>query len=241
MVYGEEIFSNYLASKANQKAVLQKMGDVIGNTRISSRIIGNGTAFTTMKIDVYKTGAPADNIQVRIETDDGTGKPSGTAVTNGTSSIAGGTITATYVDTTFTFAGSITLTLGTVYHVVIQRSAGVDPTNYYNIMHLTKNVRAFTTNLYNGTVWGTAITTKSMYMVLTGVMQVLACKTSASFIEQTYFTGIINTATAIGVEALIQKIGVTRTLTGLTKNTFYHLSNTAGLVSSTPGTVIRMV
>ena len=55
---------------------------------MSIRIIGNGVAATTVNLSVAKVAAPTDNITLRIETDDGSGKPSGTlADANATSSV----------------------------------------------------------------------------------------------------------------------------------------------------------
>ena len=69
------------------------------------KIVGNGVSAKVIKIGIKKTGAPVDNATIRIETDDGTGKPSGTlANANATAQIAGGTITTTMTDTTFTWA-----------------------------------------------------------------------------------------------------------------------------------------
>lgn len=129
------------------------MGDVAGNTRISMKIIGNGTSQTTMKLGLGKVAAPTDNLVIRIETDTA-GKPSGTlANANATSSIAGTGLTTAIVDTTVTFGGAFALTANTLYHVVIQRVNSVDPVNYYVIGAITKNVRMLKVNTYNGTVW----------------------------------------------------------------------------------------
>lgn len=124
-----------------------------------------------IKVMVRKVAAPTDNCILRIETDDGTGKPSGTAVTNGTAFITGGSLTTGYVETSFNTGANYTLVDGTVYHIVVQRSGAVDGVNHYEFAHLTKNVRAFFTNTYNGTVWGTPITTKQAYFAISNCYQ----------------------------------------------------------------------
>lgn len=240
MTYQEDACSTYLLMTAIAKVTVESMGNTAGNTRKSWRIIGNWVAMTTMKLAIDKVGSPADNFEVRIETDSGW-SPSGTAVTNGTWSVTGGSLAWTVADVTITFAGSVTLTPGVVYHIVLRRSAWVDVANYYRIYHLTKNVRGFTTNTHNGTVWGSPATNKQLYMTCTGAYQSIACMTSASFIEQTYFTGIVNAAFLTWAVATIQKIGPSRALSGLSKNTGYFLSNTAGALSTTPGTISRQV
>ena len=240
-VYQEDMVTTYLLCTAGAKTTVELIGNVSANTRKSMRIIGNGVGFTTMKLGVYKTGTPADNFEVRIETDDGTGKPSGTAVTNGTASVAGWSLTTSVADTTFTFGGTVTLTTGVVYHIVVRRSSGLDVSNYFNMVYINKNVRAFTTRVFDGTNWWSAVTTKTMYATITGAYYSVACETSASFIEQSYFMGQVTSSFAVWAQASILKIGVSRTLTGLTKNAGYFLSNTAGAISTTPGTIIRQV
>jgi hypothetical protein len=77
------------------------------------------------------SGAPADNLTVEIRTNSG-GFPSGTIVTNGVSNaVAGGSVGASYGWVAFDFSAPPQLTLGTQYHLVLQRSGPVNSTNYY--------------------------------------------------------------------------------------------------------------
>lgn len=99
------------------------------------RGIGSGFSWTnTVTLSLSKQGTPADNVILRIETDDGTGKPSGTlAHANATASVAGSGISAnpTVSNHVFTWAGAFTLTYGVKYHPVLTRSGSLDGSNYY--------------------------------------------------------------------------------------------------------------
>jgi len=77
------------------------------------------------------TGAPTDNLTVQIQTNSG-GKPSGTTVTNGTSSVVlGSKVGASYGWVAFSFSTPPRLTAGTQYHLVLKRSGSVSGTDYY--------------------------------------------------------------------------------------------------------------
>ena len=89
-------------------------------------------------IALRKVVSPSVAFGVRIETDDGTGKASGTlAHANAVGSIASGTVTTSWVDTTINFAGAFTLAYGTKYHLVMfagtYGSETVNGTNYYQV------------------------------------------------------------------------------------------------------------
>jgi len=84
-----------------------------------------------VRLWLKKIAAPEDNITAEIQTDDG-GKPSGTAINNGTSTaIDGATLGAGYAWIRFHFPGRPNLVEGTQYHVILRRSAAVDAVNHY--------------------------------------------------------------------------------------------------------------
>ena len=73
---------------ANQTSQDNNMGNASANTRVAVRIIGNGVSASSLKLSLKKTGSPADNVTVRIETDNA-GAPSGTlADANATATVA---------------------------------------------------------------------------------------------------------------------------------------------------------
>jgi hypothetical protein len=57
-------------------------------------------------------------------------------------------------------------------------------------------MRGFKTNIYNGTVWGTAGGTSMIYISYTGAYSSLLVKTSATNEDQTNFIGCVNATTA---------------------------------------------
>jgi hypothetical protein len=89
---------------------------------------------STINIMISKNGSPADNAQIEIDTDSA-GFPSGTPIANGTSNgVAGSGLSASVSNQqAFTFASPFTLTAGTTYWVVIERSSTLSDSNYYNI------------------------------------------------------------------------------------------------------------
>lgn len=163
------------------------MGDVAGNTRRSMKIVGNGISASTLKLGLGKTGAPSDNLIVRIETDSA-GLPSGTlAHANATSNVDGTGLTTGIVDTTVTFGGAFTLTANTLYHVVIQRQNEVDPSNYYILGGVTRNVRMLKVNSHNGTSWQTESAVISLYMIYGGAYSRYIVKCVSNLTELNWF------------------------------------------------------
>lgn len=222
------------------KATEAKIGDVTGNTKRSQRIIGNGVSVTTMLLWLRKNGAPADNVTVRIETDDGTGKPTGTlAHANATATVSGAWLSAAALwlaSTTVTFAGAFTLTDKTPYHVVVWRSSGIDAGNYYFLAHYTSTSYFFTTSLNNGTVWWTPATTVMMCMTIVWGYSKVLVKTRANDVTKIFYKWFSLGTYALYSSAIIQTNWTLQWLSSLSKDSTYYLSNTAGAISTTPWT-----
>lgn len=68
-----------------------------------------------------------------------------------------------------------------------------------------------------------------------GMYKYLICKTSASVASSCYFEGVALATTTLGSTVYInpQNTAIS-TFTGLTANTPYYLSNTAGAIATTP-------
>lgn len=90
--------------------------------------------FNLAKVAVYihsVTGTPVA-YDIRIETDDGSGKPSGTlAWTNATAQIPSGASSGLTAELALTAAGN--LTLGTIYHIRIKANTDPANTNFANM------------------------------------------------------------------------------------------------------------
>lgn len=127
------------------------------NTRIELPVFWSGTSASTFKLALKKTWTPAQNLNFRIETDSA-GSPSGTLFhTNGTSSITAASLTTSFVDTTVTLTGSITVPYGTKVWIVLYSgtygSEPLSPTNYYSVgVHANSEIASiYKTTRYNGT------------------------------------------------------------------------------------------
>lgn len=136
---GNTLFLEQVPTYTQAQFNAQNVGDVSGNTRIETPIFGSGVSMSALAgIALRKVVSPSVAFGVRIETDDGTGKASGTlAHANAVGSIASGTVTTSWVDTSINFAGAFTLAYGTKYHLVMfagtYGSETVNGTNYYQV------------------------------------------------------------------------------------------------------------
>ena len=140
--------------------------DVSTYTQISQGFKPN-TSSTVTKIRLWlkKTGTPAgtDTLTLVIQTNS-SGVPSGSAVTNGTSSTVdiSDTLTTSYAWVEFTFTTNPSLTAGTQYHLVLQGAFTISTSNYvqwgadnYDIIYANGSMSYYddttwiTDNLYN--------------------------------------------------------------------------------------------
>lgn len=209
-----------------------------GVKQAQSFIAGSTASSFSMTISLLKQGAPADNVYVTIE-EDSAGDPSGTPVTNGTSNdVAAATITGAFSDISFTWASDPVLVAGTKYWFVLQRDGANSDVNYYQAEYGSNNAfragaakvlqSAWTTNtganddlVFNiSGVDGSAVLSKvETYNSRRGQLQHLGVAFDAS--------------TAIGAQGDILTEGLITGLSGLTENSKYYLSGTAGATSTT--------
>lgn len=211
------------------------MWNTAANNRVSQTIMGNWVWFTTLNLILVKSWAPTDTTTFTIETDDGTWKPSGTAVTNWTQTLVGTSMSTSWTDTTITFPWTVTLTSGTRYHLVWKRQNAADWVNYYNIGTYWMNTRFSTRNLYNAS-WGTPTTTTGIFMMRTnGIFMNIAVKATAAFQSLANVDWFSQAAYTLGqTVSIYRSIAV---LSGLTKDALYSLSDTAWVISTTPWTI----
>lgn len=106
-----------------------------------------------------KENSPTDNLFITIETESA-GNPSGTPITNGTSNnIAGASLSETAATwTNITFASAFTLSAGTTYYLVFQRSGATSDTNYFYVgcSDDSTDYASFDGRSYNGASWNNA-------------------------------------------------------------------------------------
>jgi hypothetical protein len=107
---------------------------IASKDKIAQGFVNNNVSLTATKVSLYlkKVGFPAGTLTVRVETDDGTGKPSGTLVNaNATATAAESSLSTSYAMIDFTFASSWTLPQGSAqYHIVLLTSRSPDASNY---------------------------------------------------------------------------------------------------------------
>lgn len=241
LVRKEELFTWQVITTLPWRAISQLLWNTAANTRTSIRIIGNGVASSSLVLSLAKVASPTDNVTVRVETDDGTGKPSGTlADANATASVTWSGLTTSQVATTCTLAWSVTLSNNTPYHIVIARSTANDAVNHYSIGGISKVSRSFVTNLYNAS-WGTASTVNMYYLSYTGCYSSVIVKASAATTSTAYYIGVCLTTTAIWWNVPIQIEGSNTVFSWLTKWSVYYISDTFGAISTTAGTIPRIV
>lgn len=119
------------------------IGGLVGPDTISSTYFGNTSTFMAVEqsftaptsctllsviVKLAKSNAPTDDVIVELQSDNGSGAPSGTVLATI------GTITGSTLPTTLTdqkFACNVSLTGGTRYHIVIRRSGEGSLTNRY--------------------------------------------------------------------------------------------------------------
>ena len=115
------------------------VGDVDARTRLAQSFVLTDADASTIKLEnvgliLRKQAAPTDDFYAEIQTDSG-GSPSGTVVTNGTSSVIGGaSLTTNYGPVKFTWATPPALASGTTYWIVFRRSTANDAVNYYQVL-----------------------------------------------------------------------------------------------------------
>lgn len=115
------------------------VGDVAISTYRSQGLkVSEAISVSGIWLKMYKVGNPANNLQVTLVADDGTGnKPLNTVpITNGTATSQSGKLHTSKTDGEwyrFVFATPPTLAANTQYHILIKSSGAVDATNYWQL------------------------------------------------------------------------------------------------------------
>lgn len=153
--------SNVGAKQTNFGVANVSIGDAAARTRQAQQVITTAHGKRNgVKLRVKKVGAPVDNLQVQFFSDSGSNTPSASS-TSTTATVAGGTLTTSYVETTFSVTGAV-LNSGTTYHVVITRSGANDASNYYQIDAGTQGDYDGASNTYNAS-WSAG--TNKLYFI----------------------------------------------------------------------------
>lgn len=118
--------------------VFIQMRRPLGNVAASARHAQGFTPTadsTAVRITLWlrKIAAPTDKLWLRIEADDGSGAPNGT-VLGGGDTFAGSILQVdSYTQVDVTVTTETRLVSGTMYHLVVGRTGGLDAVNYYEV------------------------------------------------------------------------------------------------------------
>lgn len=98
--------------------------------------VSTSQSISALWLPLLKVGNPTNNLEVRIQADDGTGKPTAnfTAITNGTATAQSGKLHSSDANgqwVRFVFATPCALVAGTQYHITAKSSGAVDAANYW--------------------------------------------------------------------------------------------------------------
>ncbi len=210
------------------------------------------TTVTSQQINAIlgKNGSPSDNAQISVQTDSA-GSPSGSVITNGTSQpIAGSGIlgsNAEYV--AFTFSSAFTLTAGTTYWVVFERTGSLNDTHFYYVggavaSGTVYNYASFQAQYKPGASgWSTSTYNSLSYfeiVPLTGhglsLWQSDADVTNQAGVNilQSFCNGICITTGSAGTAGKIILNGVVNGFSGLITGQDYYVSTTKGAITTTP-------
>lgn len=131
------------------------LGNIAANTRRSQGftpvVSGNAVRATLW---LRKIGAPGDKLVFHIESDDGSGEPSG-VVLGGGDPVAGSLlVVGSYTQVDVTIHAETQLVGGDLYHIVARRGGAVDAVNYYEIgADAGAGYAAGIANVYDGATW----------------------------------------------------------------------------------------
>jgi len=104
---------------------------------------------------------------------------------NATATVTEASLTTSLVDTTVTLAGSITLTAGTRYHIVLfagtYGSETINGTNYFGVGYRAIDTTTRRAKTFNGTVWSAGQATRFYYTTSTLFLPQLLSKTDATY------------------------------------------------------------
>lgn len=218
-----------------------KLGDVATDTMIAMQVSSavNGTMSTFHWLGA-KSGAPADNVVVKLESDSA-GAPSGTVLSTG--SIAGGTISLSFTGYDFALSPTVNITAGTKYWIVMSRSGANDASNYYLWWGSGNSncvAAGYIMDTYNGSAWtsyagciGDTVKFDSTPYTIYGA--------SAGNPNAMYWIGMAKTAISSGASGYIYIGGEVPGFTGLATSTGYYLANATGTIATSPGTNTRKI
>jgi len=194
-----------------------------------------GSIGNQIEIKIKKNGTPTDNAVISIYSDSA-GNP-GTDLASTT--LAGGTITTSFVQYTLSLNKPTNITANTTYHIVFSRSGSISGTDYYATASDAGQGYTNGSQLrYNGSVWANSAAEDINFGVKSLFNPGYIYKASAwATNPSTNFIGLANTSATASSSVDIIFCGQNTNLSGLTPGQKYYLSNTYGSLGTTAGNV----
>lgn len=214
-----------------RSTTLQKEGQKIS--------VSSNTRVGALSVKIRKYGSLSDSIRVGIQADN-SGNPSGTflaSFTKAASAFTSGTPFTESLDSI------ITLTGGTTYWIVFERTGSLDDDNYYD----SYSVGGFTSGSESKYTDGSGVWTNSTLKLYHRVWEpegVYKAK-ATTVAEAAAFLGVMDQAVSqdanLPAGSLVTHGLKKKTSWGLTKRSVYYLSDTAGALSVSAGTVSKKI
>lgn len=168
---------NWLSDTTLTTGVSSAVGDTPTQTKVGQPFIADGsTPSVVLRYGSAISGTPSDHLRVGIQADSA-GSPSGTFLDSTT-------IDPTSSAVTYTSALNASLTAGSTYWVVFERTGGLDAANFYRV-YLAQgsyNHSPFAKR-HDGSVWGAAINLLTVPIVVAGNGAVASGADATTYVE----------------------------------------------------------
>lgn len=202
--------------------------------RVAVRVMGNGLSMSSIFAGLKKVWAPVDNLVIAIQADTA-GAPSWVDLV--TATVAWGTLTTTTAQYNPSLSWSTTPTDKAWYWVEFRRSGANDVSNYYQIAVHTDDTVAYPYKIYNTSSYGSNTLTETHSVFGAGFYTEVAVRAKATIWK--FARIFLYSPAALSALASISE-AIDDTYAGLSSlqpGKGYYLSDTAGAVSLTPGTI----
>ena len=193
-----------------------------------------------IKVKLANVNSPTDNVRVSIQGDN-SGVPDGTEIEGVT--IASGSMTTSIVEYTLTLEGLVSITASTKYWIVIERSGSGDNTNKYKTSKggTYASGAGFKIDI-NGSWTALAPATDLHFDLLIPITAGRVYRTRATDLDFMDTIGVADSTVIIGASVdIIVEGNKTKTAWGLTPYSRYYLSETAGAITTTPPSNVKII
>lgn len=193
---------------------------------------------SALTVRIVKQGSPTDSIKVGIQADS-SGSPSGTFLASFTKAASAFTSDTAFKEN---LDAPVTLSANTTYWIVFERTGSLSTSDYYQEQATGGFPSGQETKYFTSGAWQNS--TMGLYVILWSPPGVFKAKATTTA-EAAAYLGIMDQAVASGANlpagSLITHGLKKKTSWGLTKGTVYYLSDTAGAISTSAGTVSKKI